>query len=212
MINGKKVLAITLARGGSKGIPRKNIKEIVGKPLIVWTIESALKSKLIDKYVVSTEDKEIKQVCLKNGSNVLNRPKELAADDISSISVLTYVCKQLKEKYDIVVVLQCTSPIRKPGLIDKCIEIFDMGNYDSLVTGYNCKTYQYGELSETRRQDVRGFFANDGNVYVIKGDLIRKGDLFGEKIGYYYASKEENIDIDNPFDFWIAKKVLEERL
>lgn len=199
------ILGITPARGGSKGIPRKNIKIIAGKPLIAWTIEAAQNSKLLDRYIVSTEDKEIATVSRKYGAEVLDRPVELATDEAPTISVLQHAIKYIP--CDIVVLLQATSPIRSSGLVDECIRKFIDNEYDSLATGFICKYVEYGK-NEVRRQDIKGFFYDDGNVYVIKADLIKRGDRYGKKIGKKIISKWENVDIDDEIDFWIADKIL----
>lgn len=202
------ILGVTPARGGSKGIPRKNIKTIAGKPLIAWTIEAAQNSKLLDRYIISTEDKEIATVSRKYGTEVLDRPVELATDEASTISVLQHAIKCIPS--DIVVLLQATSPIRSPGLIDECIREFIENEYDSLATGFICKYVEYGK-NELRRQNIKGFFYDDGNVYVTKANLIKKGDRYGKKIGKKIISKWENVDIDDEVDFWIAEKILRDR-
>ncbi len=203
------ILGITPARGGSKGITRKNVKEIAGKPLIAWTIESARKSRLLDKYVVSTEDEEIASVAKKYGADILYRPPELATDESSTISVLQHAVQNIQ--CDIVIILQATSPIRNDELIDECIKEFLDNDYDSLATGFICKYVEYGK-NKLRRQDIKGFFYDDGNVYVIRADLIRKGDRYGKKIGRKIISRWENMDIDDGFDFWVVEKILQRRM
>jgi len=200
------ILGITPARGGSRGIPKKNIRQICGKPLLTWTIEAAKESKLLDDYVISTEDEEIAKIALKHGVKVINRPEKLADDETATIDVIRHAIEQ--NHCDVVVVLQVTSPIRKPGLIDECISEFIENKYDSLATGLMCRCKEYGKNS-LRRQDIDGFFYDDGNVYVIKADLIRGGERFGERIGRKIISRWENIDIDDDFDFWTAEKILE---
>jgi len=200
------ILGITPARGGSKGIPRKNIKEIAGKPLIAWTIEAAKKSQFLNRYVVSTEDEEIAHVCEDYGAEVLWRPPGLATDEASTLSVLRHVVEQIPCK--VIVLLQCTSPIRSKCLIDECIKEFLANDYDSLATGFICKYIEYGK-NVLRRQDIEGFFYDDGNVYVIKADIIKKGDRYGHKIGRKIISRWENVEIDDEFDFWIAERILE---
>lgn len=199
------ILGITPARGGSKAIPRKNIKEICGKPLIAWTIEAAKASHLLDRYIVSTEDEEIARICENYGVDVLWRPPELATDEASTLSVLQHVAEQIPCK--VVVLLQCTSPIRSKGIIDECIKKFLANDYDSLATGFICKYVEYGK-NELRRQDIEGFFYDDGNIYVIKADLIRHGDRYGNKIGRNIISRWENVEIDDQFDFWVAEQIL----
>ena len=202
------ILGITPARGGSKGIPRKNIKEIAGKPLIAWTIEAAKNSRLLDRYVVSTEDEEIAEVVRRYGADVLYRPPELASDEASTLNVLQHAVEQIP--CNIVVLLQATTPVRKQGLIDECIREFIDNGYDSLATGFVCKYVEYGK-NELRRQDIKGFFYDDGNIYVIKANLIKEGDRYGKKIGKKIVSRWENADIDDGFDFWIAEKILIEK-
>ena len=202
------ILGITPARGGSKGVPRKNIKMIAGKPLIAWAIEAAKQSKLIDKYIVSTEDNEISDIAKQYGSEVLVRPSNLATNSATMLSVLEHVVD--KVPCDIVVLLSPASPIRNSGLIDECINEFLENKYDSLATGFMCKFQEYGK-SASRRQDIKGFFYDDGNVYIMKADLIKKGDRYGKKIGRKIISREENTDIDDEFDFWIAEQILERR-
>ena len=199
------ILGITPARGGSKGIPRKNIKMIAGKPLFAWTIEAAKKSKLIDRYVVSTEDEEIARVARDYGAEVLKRPAKLATDRADTLWVLQHAVKVIP--CDTLVLLQATSPVRTPGLIDDCIKEFLAKKYDSLATGFICKYKEYGK-NKLRRQDIKGFFYDDGNVYVIKSNLIKKGNRYGRKIGRRVISRWENIEIDDEFDFWMAEMVL----
>jgi N-acylneuraminate cytidylyltransferase len=203
------ILGITPARGGSKGIPRKNIKMIVGKPLIAWTIEAAKESRLLDRYVVSTEDTEIARISEDFGAEVLKRPAELATDEADTLDVLKHALEAIP--CDILVLLQATSPIRKVGLIDECIKEFIEGGYDSLATGFMCKYAEYGK-NDLRRQDIKGLFYDDGNVYVIKADLVRKGDRYGKKIARKFISRSESIEIDDDFDFWVAEKILQEKI
>ena len=202
------ILGITPARGDSKGIPRKNIKTICGKPLLAWTIEAALNSKLLDDYVVSTEDTEIAQLAKKYGAKVLQRPVELASDETTTLSVLQNVIEQVRA--DILVLLQATSPVRNDDLIDSCIKRFLDSGADSLATGFICKYTEYGKCLQ-RRQDIKGFFYDDGNVYVIKSTLIKAGDRYGQKIERVLLDSEQNIDIDDEFGFWLAEQVLLKR-
>lgn len=202
------ILGVTPARGGSKGIPRKNIKELCEKPLIAWTIEAAKRSKLLDRYVVSTEDEEIAEVAREYGAEVVYRPPELARDDTPTLPVLQDVLKKIDA--DVIVVLQATSPIRDPGLIDYCIKRFLDTGADSLATGFICKYYEYGTCHQ-RRQDLKGFFYDDGNVYVIKADLVKVGDRFGKKMEKVVTTKNQNVEIDDEFDFWLTEQILKMR-
>jgi len=202
------ILGVIPARGGSKGILRKNVKPLLGKPLITWSIEAAIKSKSLDRYVVSTEDKEIAGIAKRYGAEILNRPMELATDEATTLSVLQHVIEKIP--CDSIVLLQATSPIRRGGLIDECIREFIDNEYDSLATGFTCKYVEYGK-NNLRRQDIEGFFCDDGNIYVIKADLIRGGDRYGKKIGKKIISRWENVEIDDDFDFWVAEHILEKK-
>jgi CMP-N-acetylneuraminic acid synthetase len=203
------ILGIIPARGGSKTIPRKNIKEICERPLIAWTIEAAKKSSLLDRFIVSTEDKEIAAVSREYGAEVIPRPPELATDEATTMSVLQDVLKNIDT--DIVVLLQATSPIRDENLIDSCIKEFLNSNADSLATGFICKYYEYGEYQQ-RRQDLKGWFYDDGNVYVFRSDLLKKGERYGEKMERMVIDREQNVEIDDEFDFWLAEQVLLKRI
>ena len=202
------ILGITPARGGSKSILKKNIKEICGKPLIAWTIEAARKSKLLDRYVVSTEDREIAEIAKKYGAEVVPRPPELATDEATTLSVLQDVLEKIDS--DVVVLLQCTSPIRDEGLIDYCIRRFLETKADSLATGFICKLYEWGTYS-AQRQDLRGFFHDDGNVIVIRADVIKRGELWGSKMEKVIITTEQNFEIDDEFDFWLNEQILKRR-
>ncbi|MCZ7393703.1 MAG: HAD hydrolase family protein [Candidatus Methanoperedens sp.] len=197
------------ARGGSKGIPRKNIKTICGKPLIAWSIESARKSKLLDDFVVSTEDSEIADISRRYGAKVIDRPAELATDEATTVSVIQHIVNVLNP--DIVVVLQPTSPIRDDDLIDMCISKFLEIKPDNLATGYYCKMREYGTYDNLRRQDIKGFFYDDGNVYILKRELILEGKWTGKNMVKIPISHEQNFEIDDEVDFFIVEKLLEKR-
>jgi CMP-N-acetylneuraminic acid synthetase len=203
------ILGIIPARGGSKGIPRKNIAPICGKPLIAWTIEAAKSSKLLDRFVVSTEDPEIAAVSRKWGAEVLDRPPEFATDEADTLAVLQHALQMIPA--DVLVLLQATSPIRDEGLIDRCITRFLETNADSLATGFTCKFVEYGK-NDLRRQDIDGFFYDDGNCYVMKAGLVRAGDRYGKRIERVLLDREQNVEIDDDFDLWLAEQVLKRRV
>lgn len=122
------ILGLIPARGGSKGVPNKNIKMINGKPLIVWTIERAKQSRLLDKIIVSTESEAIAKIARENGAKVLKRPEYLATDTASTQDVMVHALQNYPA--DILVLLQPTSPYRSEGLIDECICEFIKNEYD----------------------------------------------------------------------------------
>lgn len=202
------ILGIIPARGGSKGIPRKNIRPIHGKPLIAWTIEAAQKSRLLDRFLVSTEDEEIAATAMGWGAEVLARPPELAGDAVISRDVIRHVLEATGAAVS--VLLQATSPVRDDDLIDRVIRAFLDGDWDSMATGYMNPIYPpHGE--EHRRQDISESFVNDGSVIVSTRETVLKGSLFGENRGTLITDREQNVDIDDPFDFWLAEQVLIKR-
>lgn len=202
------ILGLIPARGGSKGVPNKNIRMIYGKPLIVWTIERALQSHLLDEVIVSTDSEEIAAIAKENGIKVMMRPAELATDTASTQDVMKYTLQQIPA--DILVLLQPTSPCRSEGLIDECIREFIENDYDSLATGFMCDYKEYGS-NTLPRQQIEGFFYDDGNVYVIKADQILQGDRYGKKIGHKLINRYENAEIDDMYDFWLLEKILEKQ-
>ena len=199
------ILAVTPARGGSRGIPRKNIKYIEGKPLIAWSIGHAQDSQMIDQYVVSTEDNEIASVAKQYNAQVAHRSHDLA-DGSTGIAA---VVRDLLPRYDCkaIVLLQATSPVRRPGLIDYCIQEFLKSNADAVVTGFECKLKEFGTYNKPR-QELDGFFYDDGNVYVVTPEVIRAGRLWGKNVKRKVISPWENVEIEKPFDFWLCGKIL----
>ena len=223
----KNVIAIIPARGGSKGIPRKNIKLLNGKPLIAYSIEQAKASKFIDRVFVSTEDKEISEISKEYGSEIIQRPKELSEDNTIIMPVLkhavNYVEKELNFKVDVVVLLQPTSPLRKVDNIDESIEKLLKEDYDSVTTVYriehnintlvkikNGKTeYFVDKPSKILRQEAEKIYRIDGNVFVLKKEvLLNKGEgdyIVSDNNGFVIISEESALDIDTPFDLKLAE-------
>jgi len=218
-----KILAIIPARGGSKGVPRKNIRLLGGKPLIAYTIIEALKTKEIDRVVVSTDDKEIAQISRKYGAEVpFLRLGELAQDTVPIEPVLKdavdYLEKNEGYKPDIVVLLQPTSPLRRAEQIKKAIERFIEKECDTLITVDEKRDYFY-KIEDSgvaiplyrerkRRQERKAVFVENGSIYVVKSSLVKEGKIFGEKIGYLITDSISSIDIDEYLDFEIAEKYL----
>lgn len=228
MYKNKKTLGIITARGGSKGVPKKNIKLLNGKPLIVYSILQAQKSKYIDKLLVSTDDKEITKISKKYGAEVQMRPNELAQDKTPHLPVLQYIVKQLEEeenyKADIIVLLQPTSPFRANGEIDRAIKKFmDNPKADSLmsVSGvpghYNplwvkkIKNNRLFPLKDIpRRQDLPKFYWKSGQIYIMKYDtLMKKNSLFGDFCMPHIAEIKEFVNIDSKIDFALAEFIID---
>ena len=225
------ILAIIPARGGSKGIPRKNVRLLCGKPLIAYTIEAALSSKLVNRVVVSTEDKEIAEVSKKYGAEVISRPTELAQDDTPSFPVFQHAIRYLEEVKDyhpeIIVVLQPTSPLRIVDDIDGAIEGFLEAKYDSIVSvcevehpphwmytlaGNRLKPVIKGGENVTRRQDAPKVYRLNGAVYVSSRDTTMKENrVLGRDTGAYIMPLERSVDIDTELDFKLAELLMRER-
>jgi len=225
MINGKTILAIIPGRGGSKGIPRKNIKLLAEKPLIAWTIEDAKKSKYIDRLILSSEDEEIIRVAKEYGCEVpFIRPKELALDDTPGIEPVIHAINTLPEKYDYVCLLQPTSPLRKVEDIDGCIEKCIKNNSDSCVSVSEVDQHPYwmykideNEILEPlfldkiiyRRQDLPKIYALNGSVYIATVNQILEKKVFITKntLGIK-MDKKKSIDIDDELDFKLANLII----
>jgi CMP-N,N'-diacetyllegionaminic acid synthase len=225
MLKNKKIIGIIPARGGSKGIPRKNIKILAGKPLIAYTIEAALKSKYLDRVIVSTEDKEIAQISKKYGAEVIKRPKKLATDTARIIDVIFYLLKILKreEKYipEIVILLQPTSPLRTSNDIDKAIDIFLKNKCESVISV--CETTPFLYLAfkiaknylrpifskkyfTQRRQDLTKVYIPNGAIYIsTPKNLLKYKGFYSKKTLPYIMPVSRSIDIDTREEFKIAE-------
>ena len=202
-----KVVAVIPARGGSKGMPKKNIRPLLGKPLIVWSIEAAQESKLVDRFVLSTEDAEIAKVARDAGADVLDRPEELASDTATTVSVLQHVLDFIEA--DVVVLLQPTSPIRVDDIIDRAIQRYLDSGCDTLATGY--MSHHFGWTTSTEnvsRQKLKAYFHDDGNVYVFKPEVLRAGNWTGDRLEAMEVPSIYNLEIDTLTDFWATEGIL----
>ena len=224
------VLAIIPARGGSKGIPMKNIKDLAGHPLIYYSIKAGQDSKYVTRTILSTENEQIKQVALECGCEVIDRPIKLAQDETKTIPVLIQVCDELKkrENYtpDVVVLLQPTTPTRDAKQLDEAFEIFLNNDCDSVFAAENIgtthskwrqnpKTKEFECLfdyrNRPRRQDEQEhypMFTETGSIYIIKTDVMYEINDFIGKKPMVYLSKYN--DIDTFEDFETASKIIEE--
>lgn len=209
------IIAIIPARGGSKGIPRKNIKELDGKPLIAYIIETALKVEELDRVIVSTEDEEIAEVAKKYGAEVpFCRPKELSEDTTPTLPVLQHVVKHLEEDYkpDIIVLLYATSPLVRAERVSEAIEMLKDGGFDSVLSVVEDRKHYWIETDGIyerlypkvlkNRQFTKPLFKENGAIYVCKRDLLMgKNEIVGGKIGLLLMKEDESIDIDELPDF-----------
>lgn len=227
MYKDKKILGVITARGGSKGIPRKNIKDLAGKPLIAYTIEAAKASQYLTRCIVSTDDQEIADISLKFGADIpFMRPAEFAQDDSTSIEVVQDVLKILKqhhgEEYDYLMILQPTSPLRTTKDIDACIKKAIDTEADSVMSVLELVDFSLKKLKKiendqilpliedegaqsARRQDLSKIYKRNCAIYLTKTELIKQGDIFGEISRPYIMSAESSIDINQLADFELAE-------
>lgn len=221
-----KVLAIIPARGGSKGVPRKNVRLLAGKPLVAWTIEAARKTKSIDRVVVSTDDPEIEAVSKEYGAQVISRPAELATDTASSESALLHALDHLAktEGYepDILVFLQCTAPLTLPEDIDGTIQALLDEEADCALAvtpfhgflwrrdeGEGAVGINHDKTVRQMRQDLEPQYLETGAVYVMRTEGFKKAQhrFFG-RVAMYVIPRERSLDIDEPVDFLTAEKLM----
>src|SRR3990167_4814832 len=194
-----KVITIIPARGGSKGVPRKNIKSLNGKPLIAYAIEAALKSGVIDRVIVSTEDKEIAEVAKQYGAEVINRPEDLAGDKVTLDPVIKQALEFLEtqENYipDFVSCIQPTSPLLKSEIVKACVgKVVDEG-FDSCIAAFEP---EFPVMQRVVRQDLPKVYHENGAFYITKLSLFKKiGHRWGGKMAVVEMSEEDSIHIDN---------------
>ena len=226
MIGDKKVLALIPARGGSKGIPHKNIIDLCGRPLIEYSISAARSSKYIDRVIVSTDDAEIAKVSGESGADVpFLRPAELAGDDSRTVDAVLHAVNQLKaqgEEYHILVLLQPTQPLRTSEDVDKAIEKFIESNCQDLVSVSpvddnpllirsieNDKLIPLINASSTcRRQDMPAYYRVNGCIYINLIDELNESTSFNDNTVPFVMSREHSVDIDEMKDLYIAEYYL----
>ena len=234
MYKGKSILAIITARGGSKGLPGKNIKVLHGKPLIVWTIEQSKKCLLLDEIFVSTDSSEIAQISEQVGVKVPQlRPAELAKDETSSMDVVKYVVDSLESKgkyFDYILLLEPTSPLRQDTDLENVIKkAIDNPFADGVVTlgevhmehpmivkkiTLDKKIVPYIEDAQkiTRRQQTDKAFFPYGVAYLIKTIVFKeKHAFYTDNIMPYFIERWQNYEIDDIYDFTCVEAVMKER-
>ncbi len=215
------MIAIIPARGGSKGLPRKNVKLLEGKPLIAYTIESALKAKNVSRVIVSTDDEEIAKVSREFGAEIpFMRPDFLATDNASSLDVLRYTFERLEKeeniKIDDFVLLQPTSPLRNNTHIDEAIELFCKRKANSVISfckeehpifwhKFITKEGKFEEVFERdfaeSRQELRSTYCPNGAIYVFNKSILDTGEYYTEKSYAYIMDRKSSVDIDTIDDF-----------
>jgi N-acylneuraminate cytidylyltransferase len=225
-----KILGIIPARGGSKGIPGKNIKLLAGKPLLAYTAEQAKAAKSLDRVILSSDDEKIIEVARELGIEVpFVRSASLARDATSSLEVIQHAVNYLKgkgEEYDAVCLLQPTTPSRSPGLIDQAIEKFRTGNYDSVISVREVPQdfnphWSFEEKNGSlelatgekeiikRRQDLPKAYHRDGAIYITKTSvLLEQNSLYGNEIGFINTTGNPYVNIDTPADWESAHRLI----
>lgn len=231
MIQGKSVISIIPARGGSKGLPGKNIKNLCGRPLISWTIEKALSSNYIDTVLVSTDSQDIANVSKSFGAQVpFMRPDNLATDGATTLSVVQHSLdyySRLDSVFDYIVLLEPTSPLRKPKDIDNMLTKLDSNsnNFDSIVSLGETHAHPYilkkltnssvsnflnsPNVSNLRRQDYDSVYFPYGVAYVVKTDVfLEENTFYTRKCMGYQIERWQNYEIDDFCDFLCVEAMI----
>lgn len=234
-----KILGVITARGGSKGIPRKNIKELKGKPLIVYTIEAAQKSGIFDRIILSTDDAEIAGVAKQYGVEVpFTRPAELAQDNTPHLPVLKHAVEWLRDNQnylpDAVMLLQPTAPLRQAFHVEEALELLESSGADSVVSMSEIPGHfsPYWAVVEDqnkwakllvsseplhkripRRQSFpQKTYYHNGAIYLFKTDLVlhpHEPNFYGDRAAIYPMAEKYSINIDSPDDWFLAELALE---
>ena len=228
------IVAVITARGGSKGIPQKNLKTFLGKPLIAYSIDAALQAQTLTRTIVSTDDKTIAEVSEQYGAEVpFLRPEHLATDTATSIAVLqhavSYLAEQEGYKTDITVCLQPTSPLRSAKDLDQAVNLCLQSGADSVVSLCQAKHHPFwmkkivdgrvhsfiedDEQHYTRRQDLPPVYQLNGALYVTRTTiLLEQHRILGEHTVPYIMPQERSIDIDTPADLRLAECILKKEV
>jgi len=223
-----KVLAIVPARGGSRGIPLKNIVPLAGKPLIAYTLEAARKSGICDRIIVSTDNKKIAKTAHKYGAEVICRPARISSGRSSTESVMLHVLGRLqkKEKYcpDVILLLQATAPLRDSRDIRLAYKEFVDKRLDSLLSvtpntfflwrkrGNIVVPINYNYLRRPFRQDMSDQCRENGAMFITKYNIFMKyKNRLGGKVGCYVMDEEKSLDIDTPLDLFIVRQIMRSR-
>jgi len=231
MTTAPKVYAIIPARGGSKGLSRKNLRPLLGMPLIAYSIKAALGAATVDETIVTTEDAEIaREAAAYSGVRVIDRPAELATDVAQNDKVVRHVLETLglpKHPEDLAILLQPTSPLRRAEDIDGCVRLFRETGAASALTACEadvhpgkCLHLEDGLVEpftndadmEARRQDMIPAYRQNGAVYVVRAsDFLAAGRFYLRPCAAYLMDPQDSVDIDDALDLHLAERILRER-
>ena len=221
MYKNNTFLAIIPARGGSQRLPRKNVLELSGKPLIAWSIEAGLRSKYIDKVVVSSDDKEILDISKYYGADTVKRPSNLASDTAPTFDAIEHAMSNIG-RYDYVVLLQPTSPLRSEKHIDEAIELLKSKNASAVISVFemdhsplwsntldeslSMEYFLSDKVLDKGSQDLEKYFRLNGAIYICKIEKFLKAKSFflNENIFAYKMDRKSSVDIDEEIDFKMA--------
>ena len=226
MFNNNKILVVIPARGGSKGIPRKNVRLLDGQPLISYSINVAKSSEYVDDVVITTDDSEIALLSEKFGASVIRRSEELSTDE-TPLDPVVYDAMVQKEKlafdeYDLVITLQPTSPLIKTSTLDQVIEKFEDFAIDSVITVVDDRRLSWGYdennerffpnyIERKNRQDLPKDFKETGAILATRRKFVNEFSRLGTNIDIVEVSQEESVDVTNYEDWWIAEKYLQRK-
>jgi len=221
------VIAVIPARGGSKGIPLKNLEKIEGKPLVAHTIDHAQQSGVIDRVIVNTDHDGIAAVAAEYGAEVLRRPDVMGSDSSEVDPLLIWTINEIEksEAVDIVVLLYPTAPLRDVSAIARAINMVANEDYDSVLSLYRDSTYLWKTDGDTAQptnyipakrapRQLEGWnqWAENKALYVMKRDLLINTECrLGGKIGFVEMSKNESIDVDEPDDLELCRAIMRQR-
>lgn len=227
MIANRSVLAVITARGGSKGLPRKNVADLGGRPLVAWSVAAGKGSRYVDRLILSSDDPQIIRAARAAGGEVpFRRPARLATDTISIYPVLFHALDALKVPYDYIVLLQATSPLRLADDIDACIRLCHRAGAPVVSVSPTAKSPQWmfaldsrkrlRRMSEARRvadrrQELAPAYIPNGAVYVARTGWLRKnGNFVGPETRGYVMPPERSVDIDTHLDLLLARALVAE--
>ncbi|OYR69603.1 hypothetical protein DJ79_02640 [Halorubrum ezzemoulense] len=214
------IVSVIPARGGSKAIPKKNVIPFLGQPLISYTIQQSINSKHIDRTYVSTDDDHISEISRKAGAEIINRPDKLARDTSSTEEALLHAIESIPDTPEIIVLLQCTSPLRREKDIDEAIQLVTNDCYDSVLSccedhsfywtyeNDSAKAVNYDPSERKRRQDLDRWYQENGSIYVMKREILKEEQCrLGGSIGVHEMPKEMSFEIDTPEDYRIVESL-----